>query len=340
MRTPRPYITFCIPSLDSGKYLHVALDSLMRFDNRIEVLVVDDGSTDNSLSIAKSYAEKYRIFRILQQERKGHGGAINAAIKEAKGQYFKVLDSDDWVDVSALSAFLRDLERAESLPDLYIMDYTYWKGHEREERTVSYENCLKEKRTLPLSEVGKMKRKQHFSIHSTIVRLSLLKEKNIQLPERCSYEDGYYVYACLNAAETIRYIHRSLDQYWVGRSGQSMSQENLFRKWKDVLSMGELVYSSHDIAPLKKDEKNRFRLLSHHLEFAIGMAMFVSRSNGSEEAEGERKAFLLRLKEKNPAQARLILQRPIMKWMNLPGKIGKSITCSLYRLPWEEIGPH
>ena len=312
----------------------------MRFDNRIEVLVVDDGSSDDSLSVAKAYAEQYRIFRILQQENKGHGGVINTAIAQAKGEYFKVLDSDDWVDVSALNAFLLDVERAESLPDLYIMDYTYWKGHEREERTISYENCLKERCTLPLSEVGKMRRKQCFSIHSMIGRLSLLKESAILLPEHCSYEDGYYVYVCLNAAKTLRYIHRSLDQYWVGRADQSMSQENLFRKWKDVVKMGELIYSFRDIVPLKKEEKGLFRLLAHHLEFAIGMAMFVCRSKGTEEAEEERKAFLLRLEKENPAQHRLILQRPIMKWMNLPGRIGKSIAQSLYRTPWEEIASH
>ena len=112
----KPLITFAIPSYNSEEYLHIALDSLLGHEEEIEVLVIDDGSKDQTLKIAETYAEKYPNIIPIHQENKGHGGAINTAVEHAKGLYFKVLDSDDWVNKDALSALLEDIKT------LYIDD--------------------------------------------------------------------------------------------------------------------------------------------------------------------------------------------------------------------------
>ena len=78
----------------------------------IEVLIINDGSTDNTACIAARYPEKYpEIFRLVNKENGGHGSAVNCGISEAKGKYFKTVDGDDWVDTGALRELidLKDL---------------------------------------------------------------------------------------------------------------------------------------------------------------------------------------------------------------------------------------
>ncbi len=323
MPLSKPYITFCIPAYNSEPFLHVALDSLMRFDSRIEVLVIDDGSTDKTFEIAKGYAARFPIFRDIHQENKGHGGAVNTAIKEAKGRFFKVLDSDDWVDVNALNALLVDIERCEAFPDVYIMDYTYWEGYERENTTITYERCLPERRTTSMDSVRRMLIKQNFTVHSAMFRTELLRVSEVNLPEHCSYDDNYLVYACLCAGKTIRYLHRSLYQYMIGREGQSMSSENLYRKWGDIILTSELVYQYRDIAPLKKKNPGLYRLLMHHLYLIVCMVPTVCQINGSPEATEAMRAFFDRCKQSKPEQYKLVRRHLILRLMTMKGKLGR-----------------
>ena len=323
MPLSKPYITICVPAYNSEPFLHVALDSLMRMDNRIEVLIVDDGSTDNTLGIAKGYAAKFPIFRAIHQENKGHGGAINTALAEAKGRYFKVLDSDDWVDFNALNALLSDIERCEAFPDVYITDYTYWQGYECESTTISYEKCMPTHRTIGIGAVKRMQLKQNFTVHSSMFKTEMLRSNKISLPEHCSYDDNYLVYFALNVGDTIRYLHHSLYQYLIGREGQSMSQENLYRKWADIVLTSELVYRFRDLAPMKKKDAGKYRLLMHHLLLITSMVPFVCQNNGSPEAEKGMREFLKRSEEFSPEQYKAIRKSFLFRLMVSPGKLGR-----------------
>ena len=326
MPLSKPYITFCIPAYNSEPFLHVALDSLMRFDSRIEVLVIDDGSTDKTFEIAKGYAARFPIFRVIHQENKGHGGAINTAIPKAKGRFFKVLDSDDWVDVNALNALLDDIERCEAFPDVYVMDYTYWQGYEKESTFITYDRCLPQHRTVSIDSVKRMKMKQNFTVHSTLFRTELLRAHNVSLPEHCSYDDNYLVYVALSCGKTVRYLHRSLYQYMIGRDGQSMNRENLFRKWGDIIKTSELVYERYDVSTLKKSRPGLYRLLLHHLHLIVAMVPYVCHLNGSAEAETAMKKFFARCKQSKPEQYKLVRRHIVIRFMTAPGKLGRFFT--------------
>ena len=95
-------LTFAIPCYNSQEYMGKCIESLLPGGDEVEILIIDDGSTDLTADIADKYEEKYPgIVRAIHQENGGHGEAVNTGIRNASGLYFKVVDSDDWVDKDA-----------------------------------------------------------------------------------------------------------------------------------------------------------------------------------------------------------------------------------------------
>ena len=101
-------LTITIPCYNSQEYMEHAINSALIGGDDIEIIIVDDGSSDNTLQIAKQYEEKYpSIVRAIHKENGGHGSAVNTGIDNAEGVYFKVLDSDDWLDAYSLQRVLQ-----------------------------------------------------------------------------------------------------------------------------------------------------------------------------------------------------------------------------------------
>ena len=107
-------ITFTIPCYNSAEYMDRCIESVAAVGDDIEIIIVDDGSTkDNTAEIADSWAARYpdKIVAI-HQENKGHGGAVNTGLANARGTYFKVVDSDDWLDDDAMGHVMAYLRRS------------------------------------------------------------------------------------------------------------------------------------------------------------------------------------------------------------------------------------
>ena len=117
-------ITFTVPCYNSAEYMHVCIESLLKGGDKVEIVIVNDGSKDNTGEIADRYKEQYPdIIKVVHQETGGHGEGINQGIRNATGKYFKVVDSDDWVGEDALMALLDTIEHTpeEELPDLFAL---------------------------------------------------------------------------------------------------------------------------------------------------------------------------------------------------------------------------
>ena len=103
-------ISFVVPCYNSQEYMRHCIDTLLPGGDQVEILIVNDGSSDNTAAIADEYEKKYPdICRAIHQENKGHGGAVNTGIKNATGIYLKVVDSDDWVNEYAYGEILDTL---------------------------------------------------------------------------------------------------------------------------------------------------------------------------------------------------------------------------------------
>ena len=123
------YISFAIPCYNSAAYMDRAVESILKGGEDVEILIVDDGSKDDTLKIAKEYEEKYpTIVKAVAKPNGGHGDAVNCGLEHATGKYFKVVDSDDWVDEEALLKVLDTVKgfvKDESEVDMVIANYVY-----------------------------------------------------------------------------------------------------------------------------------------------------------------------------------------------------------------------
>ena len=109
------YISFAIPSYNSQEYMSHAIESILVGGEDVEIIIVNDGSSDDTSKIAHEYEEKYpTIIKAVDKENGGHGDAVNSGLTHATGKYFKVVDSDDWVDAEALQKILEFLKKLES----------------------------------------------------------------------------------------------------------------------------------------------------------------------------------------------------------------------------------
>ncbi len=125
-------LSVAIPCYNSESYMRHCIESLLPGGDEVEILIVDDGSTkDRTAEIADEYERNYPgICRAIHQENGGHGEAVNAGLRNASGIYFKVVDSDDWVDESAYMEILNTLRRfvyGEKTLDMLVSNFVYEK---------------------------------------------------------------------------------------------------------------------------------------------------------------------------------------------------------------------
>ncbi|MFQ7500911.1 MAG: glycosyltransferase family 2 protein, partial [Blautia coccoides] len=103
-------LSVAVPCYNSQAYMEKCVDSLLEGGDQVEILIVDDGSSDDTAKIADDYAARYPgIVKAIHQENGGHGEAVNTGLKNATGIFFKVVDSDDWVNKEAYEAILTKL---------------------------------------------------------------------------------------------------------------------------------------------------------------------------------------------------------------------------------------
>lgn len=218
-------LTIAIPAYQVENYIIKCVESITEIAGRerLDVLVIDDGSTDRTGALADELALKYpECVRVIHQENKGHGGAVNTGICEAEGYYFKVVDGDDWVDQKALEELVSCLEKAEE--DVLFHDYS--EVYEKTGRKKEFSLPLPVSRTF---EIGELKHIDHMSMHVYVYKTKLLKSLPIRLDEHCYYVDLEYSLYPVRWAKTFRYEPLPVCFYRLEREGQSASPEG-FRK--------------------------------------------------------------------------------------------------------------
>ena len=221
-------LTVVVPTYNVEKYIEQNLTSFVipEILEELEVLVVNDGSTDSSVSIAQKYVEKYpKTFRIVNKENGGHGSTINRGILEARGKYFKVVDADDWVLEEGLHKLMNTLRSSNS--DLVVSNF-YW--YHEQKRTKSVEIAE------PFSgvEYGKeygfvdVCEDMYVKMHAMTIKTEILK-KIPKIDEHCFYVDVEYVLFPIPWIETVTCIPDFVYMYRIGLPGQSMNINKMQR---------------------------------------------------------------------------------------------------------------
>ena len=242
-------MTYVVPCYNSEAYMRNCISTLLASGGEeLEIILVDDGSMDGTGRIADEYAARYpEIVRAVHQENGGHGEGVNQGIRNARGLYFKVVDSDDWLDVPSakelLATIRRHLENG-SPADLYICNYVY--EHETQgSRVMRYRSTLPVGRIFGWSEIRSFKPWQYLLMHSLVYRTALLRECGLELPKHTFYVDNLFAYIPLPYVKTLCYLDLDLYRYYIGREDQSVNEAVMIRRIDQQLRVTRLLSLIH-----------------------------------------------------------------------------------------------
>ena len=239
-------LTVVIPCYNSEAYMCKAIDHALIGGPDVEVLIVDDGSKDNTLKIALDYEKRYPdIVRAIHQENKGHGGALNTGLANATGLYFKVCDSDDYLDYDAYIRVLNVLRRAAKSPktiDVMINNYMYDKQGARHKKVMRYKGFFPEHKVFTWKDIRhRLPNSKYVLMHSLIYRTALLRESGICLPEHTFYVDNLMAFQPMIYAKNLYYLDVTLYRYFIGRNDQSVNEEVMLTRLDQQLRVNRLM---------------------------------------------------------------------------------------------------
>ena len=247
-------LSFAIPCYNSAAYMEKCIKSCLAGGDDVEIIIVDDGSTkDDTLKIAKEYEAKYpNIVKAVHQENGGHGQAVNTGLANATGMFFKVVDSDDWVDVKSYKKILTKLKsfvEEDDLPDMLIANYVYEKVGAKRKKVIHYENALPVDRMFGWDEMGHFKVDQYILMHSVIYRTQLIKEFGLKLPEHTFYVDNIFVFEPLPVVQKMYYMNVNFYRYFIGREDQSVNETVMISRIDQQIRVNKIMidlYAKHE----------------------------------------------------------------------------------------------
>lgn len=334
------YISFAIPSYNSEDYISRAIESILPGGEDVEIIIVNDGSKDGTLKIAKEYKEKYPdIIKVVDKENGGHGDAVNFGLANATGKYFKVVDSDDWVNEEALLlilSFLKELERDDKEIDMLVSNYVYEKVGAAHKKCIHYRNVLPQDKIFTWDEIGRFHLDQYILMHSVIHRTSMIKLSQMTLPKHTFYVDNIYVYYPLPHVRKIYYMDVDFYRYFIGREDQSVNEKVMISRVDQQIFVTKTMIDMYHLRDISS------RKLRHYMVNYLAIMMTVSsilliRSKKQENLEKKRE--LWRYLKKKDLKIYLRIRYGILgQTMNIPGRPGRRISSLAYSVARRIIG--
>ncbi|MBH1940722.1 glycosyltransferase family 2 protein [Mobilitalea sibirica] len=320
-------LTAAIPCYNSAAYMGHAIDTLLTGGEEIEIIIVNDGSSDDTLKIAEEYRQRHpSIIKVISQENGGHGEAVNTGLANAQGLYFKVVDSDDWVNEKAL---LQVMERLKNLiadgnsPDLFLANYVYEKVDAKKKKVINYNWALPKEQIFTWDEIMHFKQSQNILMHSTIYRTKLLKDCGIVLPKHTFYVDNIFVYQPLPFVKTLYYMDVNLYRYFIGRADQSVNEQIMIKRIDQQLKITKIMIESHNLMQIKSKKLQNYMIKYLSMMMAICSVFLIK--EGSDESIAKKQDLWDYLKNYDKWLYKKIRSQILGRSMNLPGKFGRRV---------------
>lgn len=333
-------LTFAIPCYNSESYMRHCIESILPGGEDVEILIVDDGSTkDNTAAIADEYQEKYpTIVRAIHQENGGHGEAVNAGIRNATGLYFKVVDSDDWVDADAYKKILdklRELAGSDTTLDMLLANYVYEKEGAKHKK-VMRQTGFPVDQIFTWSDVRHFHKGHYILMHSVIYRTKLLRECGLELPKHTFYVDNIYVYKPLPHVRTMYYMDVDFYRYFIGRDDQSVNEQVMIGRIDQQIRVNKIMIDDVDIWKVQNPKCRKYML--NYLEIITVISTIMLIRSGTEENLEKKRELWGYIKEKDIALFHKLRRGIMGRTMNLPGKGGRKISVAAYRISQKVVG--
>jgi glycosyltransferase involved in cell wall biosynthesis len=324
-------LSIIVPCYNSQDDMRRCITSLLPGGTDVEIIIVNDGSTDKTAAIAEAYQRQYpELVRVVHQENRGHGGAINGGLACAAGAFVKVVDSDDWVDEGAYRKVLNTLKGFSETrrPDVVISNYVYEKAGKRRKTLIRYSRILPQGRIFTWDELGRIPKGRYILMHSIIYRRDILDECGLSLPEHTFYVDNLYAYIPLRYTRTLYYLDVNFYRYYIGRTGQSVQEDVMIRRIDQQLFVNRLMVSAFD--PEEVPEKRKRRYLLNYLEIVTLASSALLLRGGTPEHLRKKGELWKYIQENNRWLYRKLRHGFLGQLVHLPGSTGRSISVSLY----------
>ncbi len=332
-------LTFAIPCYNSQDYMENCIKSLLPGGDDVEILIVDDGSKDSTPEIADAYAKKYPgIVRAIHQENGGHGEAVNAGIRNATGLFFKVVDSDDWVDAEAYAKILdklRDLAGGAKTLDMFVANYVYEKEGAKHKKVMHY-SFLPKERMFTWSEVGHIHKGQYILMHSVIYRTQLLRDCGLELPKHTFYVDNIYVYTPLPSVKNMYYMDVDFYRYFIGREDQSVNEKVMIGRIDQQIRVNKIMVDEFDLWKIQNRKLRRY--MFNYLEIITVISTIMLIRSGTEENLEKKRELWSYIKDKDLRLFHHLRNGIMGSTMNLPGRGGRKISVAAYKLSQKIVG--
>ena len=333
-------LTFAVPCYNSQEYMGRCIESLLPGGDEVEILIIDDGSTDLTGDMADKYQEKYPdIIRAIHQENGGHGEAVNTGIKNATGIYFKVVDSDDRVDRASYMLVLeklRELTGGDQALDMMLCNFVYDKEGARRKKIMHYEHSVPVEELVTWDQTKHFRKGRYILMHSVIYRTKLLRKCGIELPKHTFYVDNIYVFEPLPYVKTLYYLPVNFYRYYIGREDQSVNENVMISRIDQQIKVTKLMI---DYFRDTRIENNRLRrYMRNYLEIMMVISSIFLIKAGDAGSLSKKKQLWEYLRSKDLQTYFLIRHSMVGETINLPGKGGRRISIGGYKIAQMLVG--
>ena len=329
-------ITFAVPCFNSAGYMDKCIESLLAVGSDIEILIIDDGSTrDNTAQKADEWTQLHPgIIRAIHKENGGHGSAVNTGLENARGRYFKVVDSDDWLDTDAMAQimdYLRPQSELQYPTDMVISNYVYEKVNEKKHTVMRYKNVFPRDTEFGWDDIKRFRASQYLLMHSVIYRTDLLREIDLKLPEHCFYVDNVFVYVPLPHVKTMYYLDVDAYRYFIGREDQSVNESVMMGRIDQQLRVTRTMI---DAVKLPEDAPhiNLLNYMENYLSMMMCICSIFLRIQNTPESEAKRRDIWEYLHNADPLLYKRIRKNVVNLFTNLPTPVGRCVGVGGYRL--------
>ena len=333
-------LSVAIPSYNSENYMRNCIESLLPGGEEVEIIIVNDGSKDGTAAIADEYAEKYpTIVKAVHQENGGHGEAVNAGLRAATGLYYKVVDSDDWVNKEAYLKILEklaELVQTNNMVDMLLSNYVYEKEGKKHKKVMQYRSAFPVDKIFTWDDVKFLHVGQYIMMHSVIYRTQMLKECGLELPKHTFYVDNIFIYHPLPYVQKLYYMDVNFYRYYIGREGQSVQEKVMIGRIDQQIRVTKMIIDDCDVWKVK-NKKLRNYMLSH-IEILMVITSILAIRSKSEENLLKKKELWQYLKEKDARTYRKVRRSIMGNTMNLPGEGGRKISVAAYKIAQMLVG--
>jgi glycosyltransferase involved in cell wall biosynthesis len=338
-------ITFAVPCYNSAAYMEKCVDSLLSCDGGeegaedVEIIIINDGSQDETAGIAGRYARNFAgVVKVIHQPNAGHGGAINAGLAAAAGKYFKVVDSDDYVDKGAYAEVLAELRRLsgkddfageKEAPDLVVANYVYEKTGRKHHKVINYAAALPEKRIVRWEDTRPFAKGKYLLMHSLIYRTDILRQSGLDLPRRTFYVDNLFAYIPLPLVKTLYYINAGFYRYSIGQAGQSVQENTMIKRIDQQIAVNRLMLESVDLA--KVQNKKLLGYMLQYLEIVTCVTMILLIRTKTKEGL-EKKNKLWAYIQNYPVAYNFLRRRVLISGLCKTGAAGRRLSVMAYQV--------